>query len=164
MKYVRARWVFLIFLSMCVIFAAPSITQRGVTGMSMLYVVLFFESICFPTIVALGMRGLGRHTKRGSGWLVAGVFGGAIVPPLTGAAADAHGTPLAMVVPLMFFVAALSYAIAVNFVPAYRDTADAFTTAEIGLHGHPDDVENGDGGDAGDRVLSEKGAEAEHVK
>lgn len=26
----------------------------------MLYLTLFFESICFPTIVALGMRGLGK--------------------------------------------------------------------------------------------------------
>lgn len=136
MRYVRPRWVFLAFLTACVVFIAPSITQRENTGMSMLYVTLFFESICFPTIIALGMRGLGRHTKRGSGWLVAGVFGGAVVPPLTGVAADAHGTAMAMVVPLMFFVAAESYALAVNFVPAYRDPADAFTTTEIGLSNH----------------------------
>lgn len=63
MKFVRPRWVFLAFLALCVVFIAPSITQRGVTGMSMLYIVLFFESICFPTIVALGMRGLGRHVS-----------------------------------------------------------------------------------------------------
>lgn len=58
------------------------------------------------------------------------------MPPLTGVAADAHGTAMAMVVPLMFFVAAESYALAVNFVPAYRDPADAFTTTEIGLSNH----------------------------
>ncbi|KAK9784257.1 putative Major facilitator superfamily domain-containing protein [Seiridium cardinale] len=164
MKFLRARWVFLIFLIMCVIFIAPSITQRGVTGMSMLYVVLFFESICFPTIVALGMRGLGRHTKRGSGWIVGGVIGGAVVPPLTGAAADAHGTPLAMVVPMMFFVAALSYAVAVNFVPAYRNPADAFSTTDVGLTGHHNDVEvgegDGDGGVLGDDKAAEKRLEA----
>lgn len=136
MRYIRPRWVFLAFLTTCIIFIAPSITQRENIGMSMLYITLFFESICFPTIVALGMRGLGRHTKRGSGWLVAGVFGGAVVPPLTGVAADAHNTALAMVVPLMFFVAAETYALAVNFVPAYRDPADAFTTTEIGLSAH----------------------------
>jgi len=136
MHVVRPRWVFFVFLTMCIVFVAPSITQRENTGMSMLYVTLFFESICFPTIVALGMRGLGRHTKRGSGFIVGGVLGGAIVPPLTGAAADMHGTALAMVVPLCFFVGAWSYAIAVNFVPWYRDTADAFTTTEIGLDGH----------------------------
>ncbi len=83
MKYVRPRWVFLVFLTMCIIFVAPAITQRENTGMAMLYVTLFFESICFPTIVALGIRGLGRHTKRGSGFIVGGVLGGACVPPLT---------------------------------------------------------------------------------
>ncbi|KAI1820133.1 MFS general substrate transporter [Xylaria intraflava] len=133
MNFVRPRWVFLLFITLCIVFIAPAITQAGWTGMSLLYVVLFFESICFPTIVALGMRGLGRHTKRGAGWIVAGVSGGAVVPPLTGVAADAHGTPKAMVVPLVFFVGALTYAAAVNFVPAYRDPADAFSTTEIGL-------------------------------
>ena len=47
------------------------------TGLAMLMLTLFFESVCFPTIVALGIRGLGRHTKRGSGWIVGGVSGGA---------------------------------------------------------------------------------------
>lgn len=138
MHWVRPRWVFLAFLSLCVVFTIPSITERDNTGLAMLYVTLFFESICFPTIVALGMRGLGRHTKRGSGFIVGGVLGGAVVPPLTGVVADLHGTATAMVVPLAFFVAAESYAWCVNFVPAYRDVADAFTETEVGLHGGDD--------------------------
>lgn len=47
---------------------------------------------------------------------------------------------MAMVVPLAFFVAAWSYALAVNFVPRYRDVADAFTETEVGLHGHHEGV------------------------
>jgi FHS family L-fucose permease-like MFS transporter len=134
MKFVRPRWVFLFYLTMCIVFIAPSITQRDNTGMSMLYITLFFESICFPTIVALGMRGLGKYTKRGSGFIVGGVAGGACVPPLLGAAADINNsTAKAMSVPLAFFIAAWSYALCVNFVPAYRDPADKFTTAEVGL-------------------------------
>lgn len=159
MHFAKARWIFLVYLTLCIVFIGPSITQDGNTGMSMLYVTLFFESICFPTIVALGMRGLGRHTKRGSGFIVAGVFGGACVPPLTGAVADMHGTALAMVVPMAFFIAAWSYAISVNFVPWYRDTADAFTEAEIGLQGHHEGVaEVGDGslGDEEKAVISER--------
>lgn len=76
MKFIRPRYVFLVYLTCCIIFIAPSITQRGNAGMSMLYVTLFFESIIFPTIVALGMRGLGKHSKRGSGFIVGGVCGG----------------------------------------------------------------------------------------
>jgi FHS family L-fucose permease-like MFS transporter len=151
MHFVKPRKVFLGFLTLCIVFSAPAITQRGDTGLAMLYVVMLFESICFPTIVALGMRGLGRHTKRGSGWIVAGVFGGACVPPLMGAAADAHGTGLAMVVPLCFFVASWTYALAVNFWPWYRNTVDAFSTTEVGVRERPEGVlETKDGnGDTG---------------
>lgn len=133
MKFVRPRLVFLGFLAMCVVFIGPSITQRGNTGISMLYLVLFFESVCFPTIVALGMRGLGRHTKRGSGYIVAGVVGGACVPPLTGLAADRHGNGIAMVVPMMFLAAALVYAVCANFLPAYVRIIDSFGEAKVGI-------------------------------
>lgn len=141
----------------CVVFIAPSITQRGNTGMSMLYVTLFFESICFPTIVALGMRGLGKYTKRGSGFIVAGVSGGAVVPPILGAAADANNsTATAMAVPLAFFLGALSYAVCVNFVPSYRDPADKFSTAKIGLEPiATKDEESGSGEEGGEKGMVE---------
>lgn len=68
----------------------------------MLFLVLFFESVCFPTIVALGIRGLGRHYKRGSGFIVGGVCGGAVVPPILGHVADMRdNTGFAMIVPTM---------------------------------------------------------------
>lgn len=133
MKYVRPRTVFLIFLTACIIFTGPAITQGGNIGISMLYVVLFFESVCFPTILALGMRGLGRHTKRGSGYIVAGVSGGACIPALTFAVADKHGSGISMIVPLMFFVAAWSYSLCVNFVPKYKNIVDASADTNIGI-------------------------------
>jgi MFS transporter, FHS family, L-fucose permease len=133
MKYIRPRYVFLVYLTMCIVFIAPAITQRGNIGMSMLFVTLFFESIIFPTIVALGMRGLGKYSKRGSGFIVGGVCGGAVVPPILGATADARSTALAMIVPMMFFIAAWSYALCVNFVPQYRNVVDKFSTTKVGI-------------------------------
>lgn len=101
--------------------------------MSMLFLTLFFESIIFPTTVALGMRGLGKYSKRGSGFIVGAVCGGAVVPPLLGAASDAqNSTATAMSVPLAFFVAAWSYALCVNFVEAYRRPVDSLGAASIG--------------------------------
>ena len=79
------RRVFLAYLTCVIIFNAAATTQRQNTGIAMLSLTLFFESVCFPTIVALGIRGIGRHTKRGSGLIVAGVSGGAVVPPILGA-------------------------------------------------------------------------------
>jgi FHS family L-fucose permease-like MFS transporter len=138
MKFIRPRKVFLFYITMCIVFIGPAITQRQNTGMAMLYVTLFFESICFPTIVALGMRGLGKYSKRGSGFIVGGVCGGAVVPPILGVTADAHGTATAMVVPMCFFIAAWTYALCVNFVPGYRNPADKFSTTNIGV----DNIEN----------------------
>jgi FHS family L-fucose permease-like MFS transporter len=111
----------------------------------MLFVTLFFESICFPTIVALGMRGLGKHSKRGSGWIVAGVCGGAVVPPALGGAADASSTATAMAVPLGFFVLAWTYSLAVNFVPAYRDPIDMLGHTKIGIENGARDEEQAAG-------------------
>ncbi|KAL8756644.1 MAG: hypothetical protein Q9199_002798 [Rusavskia elegans] len=133
MHFVKPRWVFLAYLSCVIIFNSAATTQRQNTGIALLSLTLFFESVCFPTILALGIRGIGRHTKRGSGWIVAGVSGGAAVPPILGATADAKGTGTAMVVPVCFMVAAWSYAVAVNFVPAYRDPADKTGAATIGI-------------------------------
>lgn len=146
MKYVRPRTVFLAFLTGCIVFMIPAVilpetTARSSAGVVMLYMVLFFESICFPTIVGLGMRGLGRHTKRGSGYIVAGVVGGACVPPLTGVANDKHGNGVGMVVPLAFLAAAWSYAFAVNFTPSYVKVVDSFGEAEVGLQGRNVDPE-----------------------
>lgn len=141
MHYFKPRLVFGGYLASVCVFLIPAIVLRGNAAIAMLFIVLFFESICFPTIVALGMRGLGRHSKRGSGLIVGGVLGGAVVPPLTGAVADIHSTPTAMVVPLAFMIAAMTYAVAVNFHPWYRDTADAFTAAEIGIKPRTDGEE-----------------------
>ena len=157
MAVIRPRWVFLFYLTMCIVFISPSITQRGNTGMSMLYITLFFESICFPTIVALGMRGLGKYTKRGSGFIVGGVLGGACVPPLLGAVADLHNsTAKAMCVPLAFFIAAWSYALCVNFVPSYRDPADKFSTTKVGLVGSSGSVADEESGPRGGATEKEE--------
>lgn len=143
MKFIKPRYVFLVYMTLIIVFIAPSITQRGNTGMAMLYITLFFESIIFPTIVALGMRGLGKYSKRGSGFIVGGVAGGACVPPLLGAAADLNNsTALAMSVPLAFFVAAWSYSICVNFVPAYRIPVDSLGETEIGTRNIDGDKED----------------------
>ena len=69
--------------------------------------------------------------------------GGACVPPLLGKAADLNNsTAKAMCVPLAFFVAAWSYALCVNFVPAYRDPADQFHTTKVGVASGAQDEEN----------------------
>jgi FHS family L-fucose permease-like MFS transporter len=44
----------------------------------------FFMSLMFPTIFALGLKGLGPNTKIGGSLIVMAIVGGAILTPLMG--------------------------------------------------------------------------------
>jgi FHS family L-fucose permease-like MFS transporter len=64
----------------------------------------FFNSIMFPNIFALGIKGLGPMTSKGSGLIMTAVVGGAIVPLLLGAAADKMGIQHAFVIPIFCYL------------------------------------------------------------
>jgi FHS family L-fucose permease-like MFS transporter len=48
----------------------------------------FFFSIMFPTIFSLGLKNLGRKTQLGSSFIVMGIVGGGLFPPLMGLIAN----------------------------------------------------------------------------
>jgi MFS transporter, FHS family, L-fucose permease len=60
-------------------------------------------------LFALGTENLGLHTRRGAGIMVQGVAGGAVFPPIQGAIADAVGTRISYIVPLVGFVYVFGY-------------------------------------------------------
>lgn len=108
-------------------------------------IVLFFESICFPTIFTLSIRGLGKHTKIGSGIVIGAIIGGAIAPPLLAVTADHfNNTGTAMFVPLIFFAAAYSFPVGVNFHGPTKRLMDGFLESTVGLGGGKGDVEKAD--------------------
>jgi FHS family L-fucose permease-like MFS transporter len=76
----------------------------GILGLIALFGTFFFMSVMFPTIFALGIRGLGDYTKLGSSLIVMSIVGGAIAPPFMGHIADVHSMRVGMVVPLVCFV------------------------------------------------------------
>lgn len=65
-----------------------------------------FNSIMFPTIFTLAVAELGPLTGRGSGLLVQGIVGGALIPVLMGFLADRYGIHHSLLLPLLcyFFV------------------------------------------------------------
>lgn len=129
MKWVKPRIVFLGFFTGILVFNAAAVGARHNAGLAMLTLVLFFESICFPTIFTLGIRGLGKHTKRGSSIIVGTLIGGAIVPPILGATADAlNDTGRAMFVPLIFYSVGYIFPLIVNFHPPTKRLMDGFLT------------------------------------
>jgi FHS family L-fucose permease-like MFS transporter len=76
----------------------------GKPGLYAMFGTFFFMSVMFPTIFALGIRGLGEHTKLGASLIVMSIVGGAIAAPFMGKIADKHSMSMGFVVPLVCFV------------------------------------------------------------
>ena len=76
----------------------------------LLVAVFFFESIMFPTIFAIGIRGLGHQTKNASSVLVMSIVGGAIVPYAMGALAEMKSVAFAFVIPVLCFLVVAGFA------------------------------------------------------
>src|ERR1700684_4361602 len=79
-----------------------------VSGWSLLAIGLF-NSIMFPTIFTLASEGLGERAAEGSGVICVAIVGGAIVPLVTGNAADLWGLKLALIVPAACYITILAY-------------------------------------------------------
>jgi FHS family L-fucose permease-like MFS transporter len=56
----------------------------GWIGVGALFMTSFFMSLMFPTIFALGIKGLGPNTKLGGSLMVMAIIGGAVFPPIEG--------------------------------------------------------------------------------
>jgi FHS family L-fucose permease-like MFS transporter len=80
----------------------------AVSGWSLLAIGLF-NSIMFPTIFSLASEGLGNRAAEGSGVICMAIVGGAIVPYITGVAADAAGLKMALTVPAICYAIILAF-------------------------------------------------------
>lgn len=86
------------------------ISKPGMIGAWAIVVSGFFISIMFPTIFALGLKGLGRNTKLGGSLLVMAIVGGAVFPPLQGFIARQTGSvALGYIVPAIGFACVAIY-------------------------------------------------------
>jgi MFS transporter, FHS family, L-fucose permease len=89
---------------------AVIIFHLGWLSVASLFLSCFFMSIMYPTIFALGIRGLGEWTKLGSSLIVMAIVGGAIMPLLMGKLADIFSMRTSFAVPLGCFVYVMLYA------------------------------------------------------
>ncbi|MDY3069912.1 MAG: sugar MFS transporter [Parabacteroides sp.] len=85
------------------------IFEFGNISLYALYISFFFMSIMFPTIFALGLEGMGVHTKKASSYIVMGVAGGAFSPMLMGYIGE-NQMSIGFVVPLIAFAYILYFA------------------------------------------------------
>ncbi len=87
-----------------------SIVLPGWIGVYAILFTSFFMSLMFPTIFALGIKGLGEKTKLAGSLMVMSIIGGAVFTPLMGLISE-HSMAVAMIVPLVCYMVVTWYAV-----------------------------------------------------
>ena len=85
------------------------VAKLGWISVLAVFLSFFFMSIMFPTIFSLGIFGLGENSKLASSFIVMAIMGGAVLPKVMGAIADADGMSAGYVVPAACFVVIALY-------------------------------------------------------
>jgi FHS family L-fucose permease-like MFS transporter len=89
----------------------------------------FFMSLMFPTIFALGIKGLGPNTKLGGSLIIMAIIGGAVFTPLMGLLFGAtHSMAQAMLIPLGCYVFIAYFAFVGSRI---RPTSQKFTAQSL---------------------------------
>ena len=110
MKYVSPSLMLGIYGVVNMLLMVVTITRPGIAGAWAVVASGFFLSIMFPTIFALGLKGLGENTKLGGSFLVMAIVGGAIFPLGVGWIAKQTGSlALGYIVPLAGFAGVALY-------------------------------------------------------
>ena len=104
MKFFSPRTLLAIYGMVNTLLVALVVLHLGWFSVIALFSTYFFMSIMFPTIFAIGLRGLGPLTKKAASFLVMAVAGGAFCPPVMGAIGDHFGMHVAFVIPLLCFL------------------------------------------------------------
>ncbi len=88
-----------------VLLVAIGVLHPSWIGLWAIFLTSFFMSLMFPTIFALGIKGLGPNTKIGGSLIIMAIIGGAVLTPAMGLLSQAgHGVALAYLVPLVAYL------------------------------------------------------------
>jgi FHS family L-fucose permease-like MFS transporter len=111
MRAVRPNLLMGAYAIVNVLLVTVGVLHPGWIGVWTIMCTSFFMSLMFPTIFALGIKGLGPNTKIGGSLIIMAIIGGAALTPLMGLISDrTHSIALAYLVPLAGYVAVAAYA------------------------------------------------------
>ena len=102
MRWISPGRLLALFGGLATLCMALVIGSFGRVSMAALFMSFFFMSTMFPTIFALGVRGMGSQTKRASSLLVMCIVGGAVFPICMGLAGQSS-MALGFLLPLAAF-------------------------------------------------------------
>lgn len=105
MKYMAPARLLLVFALLCTVLSAVTMFASGMACVAAVIAIVFFMSIMFPTIFALGIKDAGVNTEMGSSLIIMSIVGGALLPLAFGFVSDATDSiQLGYVVPLVCFL------------------------------------------------------------
>ncbi|MBA2403315.1 MAG: sugar MFS transporter [Bdellovibrionales bacterium] len=88
---------------LAIAFIVLSINSSGMLAVYSMIAVGLCNSIMFPTIFTLAIKGLEKSAEKASGLLATAILGGAIIPLFTGWMADTNGLRLAFILPMVCY-------------------------------------------------------------
>lgn len=109
-RVVNPSYVLLANALIAILLLITTMASQGNLAMMSIIAVGLVNSIMFPTIFTLAIRGLGPLTSKGSGLLCQAIVGGAILPVLQGFTADSIGIQLSFIVPALAYIYIAWYA------------------------------------------------------
>jgi len=110
MKYIQPAKLLSIYALVNILLSIVAVFSKGMITVYALIGIGFFMSIMFPTIFALGIKGLGHETKMGSSLIIMAIVGGALLPPVLGYISDAtKNIQTGYLVPLICFIVVLFF-------------------------------------------------------
>jgi FHS family L-fucose permease-like MFS transporter len=104
LSYIKDNTLLGIFSLLAVVACLIGILGDGRIAVYAILSVNFFMSIMFPTIFALGVKDLGRHTKLGSSFIIMAIVGGAILPPVMGLLSEQGSIQTSFWLPVVSFL------------------------------------------------------------
>ena len=110
-KYVSQRTALIACAVLGFVFALAALVTDGWLSIAFVVLLSFAHALMWPSIWPLALDRLGRFTKLGSALLIMGVVGGAILPLVYGAVADATNRQAAYWVTIPCYLYILYYAV-----------------------------------------------------
>jgi FHS family L-fucose permease-like MFS transporter len=112
MRVLAPNRMLAVYAALNILLLVVGIARPGIPGTWAILITSFFMSIMFPTIFAIGLKGLGPDTKLGGSLIVMAILGGALFPLLMGYIKDRSGSlAFAYIVPLLGYIVVALYGI-----------------------------------------------------
>ena len=108
MRHFHAQSMLVVYSVINVALGLVAVVHPGWVGTICLLTTSLFMSIMFPTIFALGLKGMGAKTKTAGSLLVMAILGGAALTKLMGIVAD-KSVPMSYLVPVVCFAGVALY-------------------------------------------------------